>query len=55
MLLSDGNVDDAFSIDTTHGQGRIILARRIDRETLDHYNLTVSVTDGTHVALCQVS
>ncbi len=42
--ITDGNEDECFIIDASTGQ--ITLAKELDRETLDIYNLIVAATDG---------
>ena len=44
--IEDGNVDDAFAVDTQTGS--IILARPLDRERRALYNLTLQASDCVH-------
>uniref|UniRef100_A0A0A1WPP1 Fat-like cadherin-related tumor suppressor homolog n=1 Tax=Zeugodacus cucurbitae TaxID=28588 RepID=A0A0A1WPP1_ZEUCU len=45
--LSDGNERNEFYIGKDNGH--ILLSKSLDRETQSSYNLTVTVTDGTHI------
>ncbi|XP_076467657.1 protocadherin Fat 1-like [Babylonia areolata] len=44
FAIEDGNEDKVFTIQPNHGS--ILLAKHVDWEKRDSYNLTVSVTDG---------
>ena len=53
FFVTDGDDDNQFDIGTEFGN--ILVAKKLDWETRNHYNLTVSVTDGIHVILTSVS
>lgn len=52
-LIVDGDEDNQFDVKTE--SGTLLVAKKLDWETKNHYNLTISVTDGIHVTLTTVS
>ncbi|KAK6637236.1 hypothetical protein RUM44_007650 [Polyplax serrata] len=50
--IVDGDPRHEFFIG--HETGNILLAKKLDWETQNHYNLTISVTDGVHTIYTQV-
>ncbi|XP_071125252.1 protocadherin Fat 1-like isoform X4 [Mytilus edulis] len=48
----DGDEDNQFDVKTE--SGTLLVAKKLDWETKNHYNLTISVTDGIHVTLTTV-
>lgn len=53
MKSSGGNFDSSF--DAEKGVGTIVIAKPLDAEQRSVYNMSVEVTDGTNVAVTQVS
>ncbi|XP_064636197.1 protocadherin Fat 1-like isoform X4 [Lineus longissimus] len=51
--ITAGNEDDHFAIDMN--RGNILVAKQLDWEKKNKYNLTVSVTDGVHTAYTWVA
>ena len=52
-IFADGDEDKQFDMGIEFGN--ILVAKKLDWETKNHYNITVSVTDGIHVTLTTVS
>lgn len=48
----DGDKRDEFFIGRDNGN--VLLAKRLDWETQNFYNLTIGVTDGVHTTLTQL-
>jgi len=49
--IRDGDMHSKFAIRST---GEVYVANTLDRETLDHYQLSILVTDGTYVSTTQL-
>lgn len=49
--IRDGDVHSKFAIRST---GEVYVANTLDRETLDNYQLSILVTDGTFVTTTQL-
>lgn len=49
--IRDGDVHSKFAIRST---GEVYVANTLDRETLDNYQLSILVTDGTFVSTTQL-
>lgn len=49
--IRDGDMHSKFAIRST---GEVYVANALDRETLDKYQLTILVTDGTYVSTTQL-
>ena len=52
FLYTDGDENNQFSIGIEFGE--ILVSKLLDWEKKSHYNLTVSVTDGSHITLAKV-
>ena len=52
-IFADGDEDKQFDMGSEFGN--ILVAKKLDWETKNYYNITVSVTDGIHVTLTTVS
>lgn len=49
--IRDGDMHSKFAIRST---GEVYVANTLDRETLDNYQLSILVTDGTYVSTTQL-
>lgn len=49
--IRDGDMHSKFAIRPT---GEVYVANTLDRETLDNYQLSILVTDGTYVSTTQL-
>lgn len=49
--IRDGDMHSKFAIRST---GEVYVANTLDRETLDNYQLSILVTDGTYVSITQL-
>lgn len=52
VMVSDGDKRDEFFIGRDNGN--VLLAKKLDWETQNFYNLTISVTDSVHTAVTQL-
>jgi hypothetical protein len=53
-IITDGNEDNVFAVRETIGEIYVANNGKLDYETLDHYLLTLTVSDGIHNATTKV-